>query len=138
MIWRMGFISSRLSHIFGSGMKLAVEKMVFLTKGPSQTTWTVDTDGPSLVSVAQNYTNVIFGLSRNGLDQAVAAHTLWKRCAEPAILYATEAIVLSNRVLEKLDRIQHIVARYILIPKSLVKVARALDVECQGSIGSVS
>ncbi len=36
--------------------------------------------------------------------------------------------MLSNRVLEKLDRIQHIVARYILIPKSSVKVARALDV----------
>ena len=88
----------------------------------------MDTDGPGLVSVAQNYTNVIFGLSRNGLDQAVAAYTLWKRCAVPAILYATEAIVLSNRVLEKLDRIQHIVARYILIPKSSVKVARALDV----------
>ena len=65
----------------------------------------MDTDGPGLVSVAQNYTNVIFGLSRNGLDQAVAAHTLWKRFAVSAILYATEAIVLSNRVLEKLDRI---------------------------------
>ena len=73
----------------GMDMKLAVEKMGFLTNDPGQTTWKQDTDGLGLVSVAQNYSNAVIALSRNGLDRAVAAHTLWDRCAVPAILYAT-------------------------------------------------
>ena len=112
----------------GMDMKLAVEKMGFLTNDPGQTTWKEDTDGLGSVSVAQNYSNAAIALSRNGLDRALAAHTLWERCAVPAVLYATEAMVLSKGVLEKLDRIQHIVSRYILkLQKSSARVAGALD-----------
>jgi hypothetical protein len=56
------------------------------------------------------------------------SYTLWERCAVSAILYDTEAMVLSKVVLEKLDQILHIVARYILqLPKSLARVGGALD-----------
>ena len=81
-----------------------------------------------LMSVAQNYANAIIALSRNGLDRAVAAHTLCERFAVPAILYTIEAMVLSKGVLEKLDKIQPIVTRYILqLPKPSARVAGALD-----------
>ena len=52
-----------------------------------------------MVAVAQKYANAIIGLSRNGLDRAVKAHTLWgERCAIPAVLYCSEAMVLSKGV----------------------------------------
>jgi len=65
---------------------------------------------------------------RNGLDRAVAAHALWERCAIPAILYCSEAMVLSKGVLKNLDSIQHMVARYILqLPKSSARISGLLD-----------
>ena len=80
------------------------------------------------MAVAQKYANAVIGLPRNGLDRAVAAHALWERCAIPAILYCSEAMVLSKGVLKNLDSIQHMVARYILqLPKSLVHIAGTLD-----------
>ena len=52
-----------------------------------------------MVAVAQKYANAIIGLSRNGLDRAVKAHTLWgERCAILAVLYCSEAMVLSKGV----------------------------------------
>ena len=140
----------------GMDMKLAVEKTVMLTTGPAGTSWKVSDNDPSLeavlvgkylgidiqvkgrnlikgreekmVATAQRYANAIIGLSRNGLDRAVAAHTLWERCAIPAVLYCSEVMVISKVALDKLDRIQHMVARYILqLPKSSARVAGALD-----------
>lgn len=49
-----------------------------------------------MVAVAHKFANAIIGLSRNGLDRAMAAHALWERCAIPAILYCSEARVLSR------------------------------------------
>lgn len=80
------------------------------------TSWKVTHDNPSLeavlvgkylgveiqgreekmVAVAHKFANAIIGLSRNGLDRAMAAHALWERCAIPAILYCSEARVLSR------------------------------------------
>ena len=140
----------------GMDMKLAVEKTVILTKGPTGTSWKVSDNDPILeavlvgkylgidiqvkgrnlikgreekmVATAQRYANAIIGLSRNGLDRAVAAHTLWERCAIPAVLYCSEVMVITKGALDKLDRIQHMVARYILqLPKSSARVAGALD-----------
>lgn len=80
------------------------------------TSWKVTHDNPSLeavlvgkylgieiqgreekmVAVAHEYANAIIGLSRNGLDRAMAAHALWERCKIPAILYCSKARVLSR------------------------------------------
>ena len=140
----------------GMDMKLAVEKTVMLTSGPSGTSWKVTDDNPcveavlvgkylgieiqvkgrnlikgregKMVSIAQKYANAVIGLSRNGLDRAVAAHALWERCAIPAILYCSESMVLSKGVLENLDRIQHMISRFILqLPRSSARIAGALD-----------
>ena len=68
------------------------------------------------------------GVTRSGLDRTLVTHTLWERCAIPAILYAVESIVLSNGVTRKLDSIQHQVARFILQrPSSSSKVAKYMD-----------
>ena len=81
-----------------------------------------------MVCVAQKYANTIMGVTIAGLDRSLVAHTLWERCAIPAILYAVEAMVLSNGVTRKLDSIQHQVARFILqLPSSSSKVAGYMD-----------
>ena len=38
-------------------------------------------------------------------EEHLVAHTLWERCAIPAILYAVESMVLTNSVVNKLDNI---------------------------------
>ena len=35
------------------------------------------------------------GVTRAGLDRALVAHTLWERCAIPAILYAVDALLVT-------------------------------------------
>ena len=140
----------------GMDMKLAVEKTVILTKGPTGTSWKVSDNDPILeavlvgkylgidiqvkgrnlikgqeekmVATAQKYANAIIGLSRNGLDRAVAAHTLWERCAIPAVLNCSETMIITKGALDKLDKIQHMVARYILqLPKPSARVAGSMD-----------
>ena len=68
------------------------------------------------------------GVTRARLDRALVAHTLWERCAIPAVLYAVEAMLVSDGVVDKLDSIQHQVARFILqLPRSTSKVAGYMD-----------
>ena len=51
-----------------------------------------------------------------------------ERCAIPAVLYAVEAMLVSDGVVDKLDSIQHQVARFILqLPRSTSKVAGYMD-----------
>ena len=77
-----------------------------------------------MIGIAQKYAYTIMGITRAGLDRALVAHTLW----EGAILYAVEAMVLSNNVIVKLDSIQHQVARFILqLPSSAAKVAGYME-----------
>ena len=59
----------------------------------------------------------------------MVVHTLWERCAIPAILYAVESMMITDRVVNKLDSIQHQVARFILqLPRSTSKVEGYMDV----------
>ena len=81
-----------------------------------------------MLQIAQKYANTIMGVTRAGLDRALVAHTLWERCAIPAVLYAVEAMLVSDGVVNKLDSIQHQVARFILqLPRSTSKVAGYMD-----------
>jgi len=145
---------SRFCH--GVYMKLSVEKTIILSCGTQGHTWKIEPGTPDLesnlvgkylgvelqvkgrnlvkpredrmVCVAQNYANTIMGVTRSGLDRSLVAHTLWERCAIPAILYAVESMVLSNNVTRKLDSIQHQVARFILqLPSSSAMVAGYMD-----------
>ena len=145
---------SRFCH--GVYMKLSVEKTIILSNGAQGQAWKIEPGMADLeahlvgkylgvdvqvrgrnlvkpreermVCVAQKYANTIMGVTRAGLDRSLVAHTLWERCAIPAILYAVEAMVLSNGVIRKLDSIQHQVARFILqLPRSSSKVAGYMD-----------
>ena len=145
---------SRFCH--GVYMKLSVDKTVVLSNGTQGQAWRIEPGVPDLesnlvgrylgvdlqvkgrnlvkpreermVGVAQKYANTIMGVTRAGLDRSLVAHTLWERCAIPAILYAVEAMVLSNGVIRKLDSIQHQVARFILqLPRSSSRVAGYMD-----------
>ena len=81
-----------------------------------------------MLNIAQKYSHTIMGVTRAGLDLALVAHTLWKRCAILAILYAVEAMLVSSRVVNKLESIQHQVARFILqLPSSSSRVAGYMD-----------
>ena len=145
---------SRFCH--GVYMKLSVEKTIILSNGTQGQAWKIEPGTPDLesnlvgkylgvelqvkgrnlvkpredcmVCVAQKYANTIMGVTRSGLDRSLVAHTLWERCAIPAILYVVESMVLSNSVTRKLDSIQNQVARFILqLPSSSSKVAGYMD-----------
>ena len=60
-----------------------------------------------MLQIAKKYASTIMGVTRAGLDRALVAHTLWERCAIPAVLYAVEAMLVSDGVVDKLDSIQH-------------------------------
>ena len=140
----------------GMHMKLSIEKTIILSNGPQGQVWKVEPGTPDLeaslvgkylgvdiqvkgrnlvksreermIGIAQKYAYTIMGITRAGLDRALVAHTLWEGCAIPAILYAVEAMILSNTVIEKLDSIQHQVARFILqLPSSAAKVAGYME-----------
>ena len=140
----------------GVYMKLSIEKTVILSNGQVGQVWKVELGTPDLeatlagkylgvdiqvkgrnlvkpreermLQIAQKYANTIMGVTRAGLDRALVAHTLWERCAIPAVLYAVEAMLVTDGVVDKLDSIQHQVARFILqLPRSTAKVAGYMD-----------
>ena len=110
-------------------MRLSIEKTVILSNGRVGQVWKVEPGTPDLeatlagkylgvdiqvkgrnlvkLQIAQKYANTIMGVTRAGLDRALVAHTLWERCAIPAVLYAVEAMLVSDGVVDKLDSIQH-------------------------------
>ena len=67
-----------------------------------------------MIKVAIKYAPTIMGVTRTGLDRALVAHKLWECCAIPAVLYCSEALVISKACINKLDSIQHQLARFIL------------------------
>ena len=123
-------------------MKLAVSKTIILTPGPNNSSWLASEDkleleallvgkymgvdiqvkGRNLVkareermlTVARSYAHTIIGLTQSGLDRAIIAHKLWECCAIPAVLYGTEAMIISATTVRALERIQGQVARFIL------------------------
>ena len=133
-------------------MKLAVEKTIILTSGPQDTTWKVSNSEPELeavisakylgitiqvkgrnlikecevamISTARKYAHTIMGYSRIGQDKSKIAYLLWERCALPAILYGVEAMTLTKSTIRELNKIQNLVARFILkLPKASSLVA---------------
>ena len=137
-------------------MKLAVEKTVMLSTGTGNVSWKISDTEPNLeaalvakylgvevgvegrnmvkarqakmITTARAYAHTIMGCTMVGLDRSLTARTLWESCAIPAILYATETMVVSKSTLEQLDKIQGAVARFILqLPSSASKVAAYLD-----------
>ena len=68
------------------------------------------------------------GVIRTGLDRALAAYKRWEGCAIPAVLYCAEASVVSQSCVQKIDSIQHQIARFILqLPKTASKVCGYVD-----------
>ena len=61
-----------------------------------------------------NYAYTVMNLTREGLDRAVIARSIWESCAIPSILYCTEAMVESNATIRELEQIQNMVGRFIL------------------------
>ena len=81
-----------------------------------------------MILSARKFAHTIMGYSRVGQDKCQVAYTLWERCAIPAILYAVEAMVVSKATVKELDRIQHMVVRFILqLPRSAAMAVGYLD-----------
>ena len=81
-----------------------------------------------MIRSALKYAHIIMAFSRVGQDKSKIAYLLWERCAVPAILYTVESMTLTKATVQELDRIQNIVARFILqLPKSLAIVAGFVD-----------
>ena len=68
----------------------------------------------TMISTARKYAHTIMGYSRIGQDKAQVACLLWEKCAIPAILYAVEAMNISLGTVMELNRIQNMVARFVL------------------------
>ena len=81
-----------------------------------------------MIQTARAYAHTIMGCTRVGLDRSLTASTLCESCAIPAILYATEAMVITKATIAELDKIQGAVARFILqLPSLASKVSAYLD-----------
>ena len=77
-----------------------------------------------MITVARSYAHTIIGLTRSGLDRTLIARKFWEWCAIPAVLYGTEAMIISATTVGALERIQGQVARFILqLPSSASGVA---------------
>ena len=132
-------------------MKLAVEKTVILAYGTSQNIWKVSDQDPDIdealvakylgieislqgcnlikpretktIGGARTYAHTIIGCSHSGLDRALTAFRLWESCWIPGFLYGTEAMVISKSTVKKLEKIQHMVASFIVqLPRSSSQV----------------
>ena len=55
-----------------------------------------------MVKKAKSYALSIMSTTRDHLDRSLVARSLWNQAAMPAILYATEACVISKKTLEEL------------------------------------
>ena len=66
-----------------------------------------------ILAKADRYVNAILHTTKDGLDQALIARSLWLHCAVLAIMYGTEACVLGKRTLDALDKKQNIIAAFI-------------------------
>ena len=75
-----------------------------------------------------NYAYTVMNLTREGLDRAVIARSIWESCAIPSILYCTEAMVESNATIRELEQIQNMVGRLILqVPSAISRALAWLD-----------
>ena len=135
-------------------MGLAVSKTFILTNAQNPVDWSVDDETIEEV-LAAKYLGVnmqirgrnvvgqyevvmlkrangcamsIMNLTRGGLDRALIAKKLWEACAIPAILYCVEALCVSKKTVDELDRIQNMVGRFILqVPSSTSRSLAWMD-----------
>ena len=62
-----------------------------------------------MITQARAKAYTILNLTREGINRAKIARTLWETCVIPAVLYATEIMILKEGVIEELDKIQRTV-----------------------------
>ena len=132
-------------------MKLSIEKTFILSNGKEDVEWDVDEatrikevmeakylgvsikvrgrnpviqKEETMISMAKNMAHTILNLTREGLDRGLLARKFWENCALPAILYATECMVLREATIQKLEEAQQIVGRFILqTPRNTARAA---------------
>ena len=68
----------------------------------------------SKVQTAEKYAISCISLASSSPDPVLFARNIWVFVALPAILYGTECVPLTKVEIEKIEKIQHRVARYIL------------------------
>ena len=79
--------------------------------------------GQDIVDKAKMYKNVILQASHQLLDNIIAASAIWQNITIPGILYATDAIPLSNAVIDELEIIQNQAGKALLgVPQSTANV----------------
>ena len=66
-----------------------------------------------MLKKADKYVFAILNTTRDLLDRSLVARSLWETCALPAIMYGTEACVLSKRCLKELEQKQKIIASFV-------------------------
>ena len=59
-------------------------------------------------------TNTIIGYSRVGQDKVQVAYLLWEWCIIPDVVYGVEAMTISKSTIAELNRIQNMIAKFIL------------------------
>ena len=63
--------------------------------------------GEAMLSKAKCCKNVILRSRHTLLDNVSAASAMWRNIAIPSILYATDAVSISNMFIEKLEIVQN-------------------------------
>ena len=80
-------------------------------------------------NMAKSLAYTILNLTKEGLDRGLISARLWEQCAVPALLYATETMVLSKDTISKLEEAQQVVGRFILqVGRSTARAAIWIDV----------
>ena len=65
----------------------------------------------SIIDIATDYATAIKHISKVSIDKVSIGLALWKGCAIPSILYASECLSFTKTALKKLDQIQCSVAK---------------------------
>ena len=77
-----------------------------------------------MINQAQAKAYTILNLTREGINRAKIARTLWETCVVPAVLYATDIMIMKEGVIKELDKIQRVIGRFITqVPKSTATAA---------------
>ena len=75
--------------------------------------------GEAMLSKAKCFKNVILRSRHTLLDNVSAASAMWRNITIPRILFATDAVSISNMVIEELEIVQNQVGKALLgVPQS--------------------
>ena len=82
----------------------------------------------NILKLARNYLYNILSLKKSGPDVCQVARTLWTNCATPAILYGVECSVIKKETIDKLEKMNSRIGKFILqLPSRSTNVAGVLD-----------